>query len=441
MNLNLSTATRWGLNLLIILAMIGALYLGRSIFIPTIIALLFASMLWPGAAYLHDKGVPIPFFASRDGFPWLRPWVYRMKISWNVACMFLVSVLISLALLVTLGFGLAIPKMLQSLPNDKPKAQDFYERFRQRIERISPVPLDPTYFPTNAEDSQLVRYVQNALNPERSPFVVDTLKSVFDYGVSWFVQWILIMFILLFLLLEGRMLSRRVVQIFGPSPHIQSKVVEALKDMATQIRIYLVWRTIINFALALFLGMVYYLLGLSQPWTWALITAILWYVPYLGPILAGVPPVLDAFVSCESPWVAIGIIIFYILVVTVEGYLIVPVVMGRSMELNATTVMLACLFWELVWGTSGLFLAMPLMAAIKTICWHVPDWRPWANLMGTRDDDDEPPDDGKKDFSDSMIEDTQLLTEEDAAKAFAASPDDTAIGRLEREEQSARRGP
>ena len=427
MNLNLSTATRWGLNLLIILAMIGALYLGRPIFIPTIIALLFAAMLWPGATYLHEKGVPIPFLAGSSGFPWLRPWVYRVKISWNVACMFLVGVLITVALVITLGFVLAIPKILQALPNDQAKSQAFYGRFRQRLQAVSPVPLDPTLFPEKAEESQLVTYIQNALNPEKSSLVVDTLRSGGEYGTSWIVQWILIMFILLFLLMEGRMLSRRVVQIFGPSPSVQNKVVDALKDMATQIRVYLVWRTIINFALAIFLGMVYQILGLSQPWTWALITAILWYVPYLGPILAGVPPVLDAFVSCESPWVSIGILVFYILVVTLEGYLIVPVVMGRSMELNATTVMLACLFWELVWGTSGLFLAMPLMAAIKTICAHVPDWQPWANLMGTRDDD-EPPDDEKKAFDDSLIDDTQLLTAEDA-KAFEVARDDTAIGR------------
>src|SRR5205807_9031887 len=142
---------------------------------------------------------------------------------------------------------------------------------------------------------------------------------------------------------------------------------------------------------------------------------ILWYVPYLGPILAGVPPVLDAFVSCESPWVPIGILAFYILFVTLEGYLVVPVVMGRSMELNATTVMLACLFWELVWGTSGLFLAMPLMAAIKTICLHVPDWQPWANLMSTRDDDDPHLTDfEKKKALDGLIDDTQMMTPADA---------------------------
>jgi predicted PurR-regulated permease PerM len=434
LDLNFNRATRWGVHLVIILAMIGALYLGRTIFVPTIIALLLAAMLWPSATYLHEIGLPILFITRRAGFPWLLLYIHRLKISWNAACMFLVSVLVMIALLITIGFGLAIPRMLQSLPNDETKSQQFYDRFRNRLQRVSPVPLDPTYFPPDAKESELVKYIQKALNPNTSSFVTDTLLTVGAYGGSWVFQWLLIMFILIFMLLEGRMLSRRVVQIFGPSPLVQSKVVDALKDMATQIRTYLVWRTIINFALAIFLGMVYQILGLSQPWTWALITAILWYVPYLGPILAGAPPVLDAFVSCESPYVALGILIFYIMVVTLEGYLIVPAVLGRSMELNATTVMLACLFWELVWGTSGLFLAMPLMAAIKTICWHVPDWRPWANLMGTRDDEDVEEAARKKSLEAALIDETQLLTADDV-KDFAEAAEHTAVGRLERQEQ------
>jgi predicted PurR-regulated permease PerM len=435
-NLNLNnTATRWGLNLLIILAVIAALYLGRSIFIPTIIALLFAAMLWPAITYLHGTGVPIPFVAWRSGFPW----VFRLKISWNAASMFLVMLMMAVAMGITAGFGLAIPKMMQGLPradlpDDDPRSmQVAYSKFRERLHAVG-LPLDQTYLPDKYENSQLVQTIGEAINPKKSTFVLDTLRSVGDIGLRWLVQWVLVMFILLFLLMEGRMLTRRVVEIFGPSPAIQSKVGDALKDMAMQIRVYLVWRTIINFALALFLGIIYQILGLSQPWTWALLTAILWYVPYLGPIIAGVPPVIDAFVSFEppglAPWVAISLMLFYVLVVTVEGYLIVPLVMGRSMELNATTVMLACLFWELVWGTSGLFLAMPLMAAIKAICWHVPDWKPFANLMSTRDD--EPPENGGgKDFDNYFGGDTQLLTLEDAEALQAGGHGDTAIGRLE----------
>ena len=77
----------------------------------------------------------------------------------------------------------------------------------------------------------------------------------------------------------------------------------------------------------------------------------------------------------------------YVAWVVIEGYFVVPVLMGRSMELNATTVILACLFWDLLWGLPGLFLAMPLMAGVKAICENVPDWRPWANLMSTRASD------------------------------------------------------
>ncbi len=179
--------------------------------------------------------------------------------------------------------------------------------------------------------------------------------------------------------------------------------------------------------MGLFLGLLYQLLGLSQPWTWALLTAVLWYVPYIGPIIAGFPPVLDAFISCDNPWVPLGILVFYVLFVMLEGYFVVPVVMGRSMELNATTVMLACLFWELVWGVPGLFLAMPLMAAVRTICMHVPDWHPWANLMGTRENPPppkhapEPELEAEAAVNDSFLEDTQVLTSAELKAQLASA--------------------
>jgi len=45
--------------------------------------------------------------------------------------------------------------------------------------------------------------------------------------------------------------------------------------------------------------------------------------------------------------------------------------------------LIACLFWYIIWGEIGLFLALPLMAGIKAICQNVPGWQPWANLMGS----------------------------------------------------------
>jgi predicted PurR-regulated permease PerM len=399
-NLNLSTSTRWGLNALILLAMVMALYLGKPILIPITLSLLLAAMLWPAVNHLHTVGF--------------------LKLPWGVACMTVVGGLVLVALLIIAGFGVGITKFLidMSIPD---KQEDVYNKFRLKLEGMSPVSLDDSdYFNKDPNKSSVFLSIKSSLDPKNPTFSVIT-ATILGTSRDFLWETILIMFLLLFLLLEGRMLTRRVVEIFGPSDVAKSKAVAALEDMATQIRAYLVWRTIINFSLALLLGVIYYVLGLSQPWTWALLTAILWYVPYLGPILAGVPPVLDAFISCDSPWIAPGLAIFYVAFVTIEGYFIVPVVMGRSMEMNATTVLLACLFWELVWGTAGLFLAMPLMAGVKTICAHVPDWQPWANLMDSRDLPPPPPlptEYGRP--PDSLMEDTHIMTAAEVRAEIAA---------------------
>jgi predicted PurR-regulated permease PerM len=279
-------------------------------------------------------------------------------------------------------------------------------------------PVEEAYYPKEPDESKVFTYIQQTLKDGTS--VANTLWSVGYYGNTWLWQWVLVMFILLFLLMEGPMLSRRVVEIFGPSEEAQAKAVETLSEMAGAIRTFLVWRTLVNFGLAVVVGLVYqWVFHLRQPWTWALLTAVVCYVPYLGPIFAGIPPVIDAFVSSPSPWYALGLIAFYIAIVTLEGYVIVPVVMGRRVELNATTVMLACMFWELVWGLPGLFLAMPLMAAVKAICAHVPGWRPWANLMGT--EKSAPPPEKSRPIIEisKTADDTQIITSAEAESLAA----------------------
>ena len=368
-NLNLTNATRIGLNLLALLGIVVALRLGESVFVPLVIAILLAALVWPVAYWLH----------------------YRARLPWTFACFVVVGGLVVFNLLVTVGFGLAVTRMLQNIPDLRYpwERERAYDIVRGRLERV--MTLDEEYFPKNAQDSKVFGYIQQTL--QEGTYVAGLLWSFTKYGNSWLWQWVLILFILLFLMLEGPMLGRRVAEIFGPSPEAQAKAVEGVADIASAVRTYLVWRTIVNFGLGLAIGAVYHwVFRLSQPWTWALLTAVACYVPYLGPIAAGIPPLLDAFVT-QEPWYALAVLAFYVAVITLEGYVLVPVVMGRSLELNATTVMLACLFWDLVWGLPGLFLAMPLMAALKTVCEHVPGWRPWANLMSI--DAVEPADDTK----------------------------------------------
>ena len=360
MNVNLTTAARIGLNVAALLGVITALYLGRTIFIPLIVAAFLTTLLWPMAAVLHR----------------------RTRLPWTLACFASLAVLVVVSGFIFYTFADAVTEILQSLPNPNDQAQqeELYQKLRASMSRIAPSSVDEV-LPANAFESKAFAYITKTL---KGDYVTNQLMSLGQMGAGILFESVIIFFILMFLLLEGDMLARRIREIFGSSQMVQSRVTVVLAEMAQAVRSYLVWRTLINIWLALLLGVVYHLCGLSQPWTWALFTAILCYIPYIGTILAGVPPVLDALIHV-SPWMAIGLVIFYIIVVTLEGYILVPVVMGRSMDLNATTVMLACLLWDLMWGVAGLFLAMPIMAAVRAVCMNVEEWRPWGNLMSTAD--------------------------------------------------------
>lgn len=358
MNLNLTSATRTGLNVLALLGTTLALYLGHSIFIPLVIAALLAAILWPAAKWLHHK----------------------LKLPWFLACITVVSLLIVANVVMLGGFALALPQTLEELPNPRNPDQlkSIYSKSRDSVSVVFPSSVD-RILPANPDDSTVYAYVTKFFE---GGYVTDTLLNLSKIVANWVFQSIVILFILLFMLMEGEFLANRVKGIFGASNEQQTQAAEILADMGRAIRSYLIWRTLINIGLGLFFGIIYSLLNLHQPWTWALLTAVVCYIPYIGPLIAGIPPIVDALIH-TTPLTACIILVIYLIVTNIEGYLIVPLVMSKTMDLNATTVMLSCLFWDLVWGTPGLFLAMPLMAGIKAVCMHIEGFRPWGLLMGT----------------------------------------------------------
>ena len=354
----LPTAGRIGLYVMLLLAGVVALHLAESVIVPLLIALFLATVLGPACSWLHKT----------------------LKIRWGLACVTVVIAVVLANIFITAVFSASVARLVTRLTNPNTILQtykDFRVKFAERLpDGYEPDPDLLPEFPKEINDIGIFRYVSDAV-----PYIV---REGAKYSASGSWQLIVTLFITFFVLLEGRMLARRAVAIIGPSEEVQAKATEVLVEMANQVRTYLVWRTIINLALAIAMGTVYQTAGLSQAWTWAILLAILNYIPYFGPILASVPPFLDAFIFSDPATAVVVTIAFWIIIVF-EGYLIVPVVMGRNMDLNATTVMMACLFWELVWGMTGLFLAMPIMAGLKAILHSVPEWRPWADLMSTTD--------------------------------------------------------
>ncbi len=64
-------------------------------------------------------------------------------------------------------------------------------------------------------------------------------------------------------------------------------------------------------------------------------------------------------------------VLLYLACTAVEGQFITPMILGRRLEMNAAAVFLSVAFWGWIWGAVGMFLAVPIMVAVKVFATYV----------------------------------------------------------------------
>ena len=67
----------------------------------------------------------------------------------------------------------------------------------------------------------------------------------------------------------------------------------------------------------------------------------------------------------------------------VDSNFLLPTIVGSKVKLNAFVTFLGLLLGEMIWGLSGMFLSIPIMAILKIIFDRVDDLKPWGYLLGT----------------------------------------------------------
>jgi len=112
-----------------------------------------------------------------------------------------------------------------------------------------------------------------------------------------------------------------------------------------------------------------------------ILSGFLSLVPYLGVVLAMIPPVtaglgsLDGTKMFTIAAIVIGLHVFAINV-------LFPKVIGKRLKLNPLVVTIALLVWGWIWGAMGLVLAIPIAGAMKIIFDHIENLRPVGEWMG-----------------------------------------------------------
>ena len=140
-----------------------------------------------------------------------------------------------------------------------------------------------------------------------------------------------------------------------------------------------------NFMIGLFMSavsiLVFGFLGLPYFYFLGVISGFLSLMPYLGVILAVVPPLAAGIGSLHDT----GAIIVIATVLGLHLFsmnVLYPKVIGKRLQLNPLLVTIALLVWGWIWGALGLILAVPMMGVIKIICDHVTSLRRFGEWMG-----------------------------------------------------------
>ena len=137
-------------------------------------------------------------------------------------------------------------------------------------------------------------------------------------------------------------------------------------------------------ALSIIIGVLYYvglrILGVEGALVLAILGGFTEFVPYLGPVLGGIPAVIIA--SIQSPMLGLLTLIFYIVVQQVENHILVPKIMQKAVGINPVVSIVALLVGAQLFGITGAILAIPVATACSVALMEIWKFQQEAGEVG-----------------------------------------------------------
>lgn len=157
--------------------------------------------------------------------------------------------------------------------------------------------------------------------------------------------------------------------------------VTMIRDVEQGISCYLLTITTINIGLGIVVATVLGLLGLPDPFLLGIMAATLNFIPFVGAFVGASVTFLIGVVYLQTPMEAMIGPLIYLGINTLEGNVITPMILGRSLKLNPALVFICIIFWGWGWGIGGVLLSVPLIGMIKISCDHFKFLQPVARLL------------------------------------------------------------
>jgi len=322
------------------------LQLASSLLGPVLLAMFIAVVATPPLRFMRKYGAP--------------KWLALLVIGF---------ILLDLGSLLALATTGALEGFRDSLPSYQERLMLLSEEFGTWLEGVG--------MPNSREA------VPDLLDPN---LAMGLTRSFLSNASGIFSTGLLVLFTVLFILLEAAGMPAKLKAAFAITPEADARI----EKMLSSINRYMIIKTLASLATAFFIWIWLWYLGLDFAMLWALLAFLLNFVPFVGSILMAVPAILLALVQTDlqtTLLVALG----YLVVNTAIGSILEPRFMGRGLGISTLAVFLSLLFWGFVFGTIGVFLSVPLTMVLIIALDASPLTRPIAVLLGPDLEPDAPP--------------------------------------------------
>jgi predicted PurR-regulated permease PerM len=343
-----------GITVLAVLAVLYTLFFAREFLVPITVAVLLNFLLAPVVRAMARLRVPTPLGAA-------------------------VVVLALMGALGGAGYALADPVQhwAAAAPASLATAQRKIRQLVRPVQQVARTAERAASATGTAATGAAPRAQEVVV---RGPSVLDRLFGTTQRLLAALLEVVVLLY---FLLAAGDLFLQKLVKVL-PRPGAKRTAVEVAREVEASVSTYLLTTTALNVGEGLVMAGVLAVLGMPNPLFWGGLVALAEFVPYLGAaamvvlLAAGGLTAFDGAQALAPPAA-------FLAVNLVQANVVVPLLLARRLTLNPVSVFVGLAFWWFLWGVPGAFLAVPILAAFKTLCDHVDALAPVGEFLGGRD--------------------------------------------------------
>lgn len=164
----------------------------------------------------------------------------------------------------------------------------------------------------------------------------------------------------------------------------RERVLKMFKSVQQVGQKYLFGMVILTVIIGLANSLGLLIIGVDNPFLFGFLGAALSIIPYIGTTMGAIIPVIYAFVSYDSMWMAVAVAILFWAVQLVSDNFLTPRIVGGTLKINALTAILSLFIGAAVWGLAGMILFLPFAAMLKVVCEEFEKLKPIALIIGEK---------------------------------------------------------